>query len=153
MRQKKVKRKVGDFVKVVLQDGAHCYARVLDDPLIAFYDLKTHDDLEIVEIEKRAILFKIWVMNNAITSGRWEVIGHKDLDDTLKESVTFFKEDAISNEVCLYVNSKEIPATREQCKDLERAAVWSAHHVEDRLRDHFEGVPNKWVESLKLKMK
>ena len=31
------------------------------------------------------------------------------------------------------------------------AAVWDPQHVEDRLRDHFAGLPNKWVQSLALR--
>jgi len=34
---------------------------------------------------------------------------------------------------------------------LERAAVWGPSHVEDRLRDHYAGRKNKWVESLRIK--
>ena len=32
---------------------------------------------------------------------------------------------------------------------LFRLAVWEPAHVEDRLRDHYAGAPNKWVESLR----
>ncbi len=39
----------------------------------------------------------------------------------------------------------------EECESYERLAVWDASHVEDRLRDHFEGRPNIWVESLRIK--
>lgn len=48
--------------------------------------------------------------------------------------------------------SVENPATPEECAVLERAAVWDPGHVEDRLRDHFAGQSNKWVESLRLKL-
>jgi len=42
-------------------------------------------------------------------------------------------------------------ASRAECEGLERCAVWEPEHVEDRLRDHFAGKPNVWVESLRLK--
>ena len=49
-------------------------------------------------------------------------------------------------------NTGEITkATREQCEGLECAAVWEAEHVEDRLRDYFDGKPNTWVEQLAIK--
>lgn len=66
------------------------------------------------------------------------------------------KKDPISGECSIYwtdaVSSKfgEIPALLEECENLEVAAVWDAHHVEDRLRDHFDGRPNEWVESMRL---
>jgi len=150
MKPKKVKRRVGDIVKVDLGNQSFCFGRVLDEPLLAFYDLKTDKVMEIDDITRRPLLFKIWVMNHAITSGRWEVIGHRELEGFLTEPTIFFKQDMMSKELSLYVAGEEHPATRQQCKGLERAAVWDPEHVEDRLRDHYLGVSNKWVESMKL---
>lgn len=42
-------------------------------------------------------------------------------------------------------------ATREECEGLEICAVWEAHAVEERIIDHYNGVPNFWVESMKIK--
>jgi hypothetical protein len=39
----------------------------------------------------------------------------------------------------------------EEVKGLERAAVWEADHIEDRLTDYIDGKENKWVKSLELK--
>lgn len=145
-----IKLNIGDIVKVDLGDGYYSFGRVLEEPLIAFYDKRVMETPPIDEIISSPILFKIWVMNHAITSGRWEVIFNKSLDDNLKQPVHFFKQDPINKQVCLYVNSEEIPATKEECEGLERAAVWNPAHVEDRLRDHYLGIPNQWVESLRL---
>jgi hypothetical protein len=151
MARTKLGRKVGDVVKIDMGDGSLCFGRILEEPLMAFYDFKVRGVPNIAEIVSKRILFKIWVMNHAITSGRWPVIGSSPLPKELQQPVTFFKQDPISKEVSLYVNAQEVPATREQCKGLERAAVWDPEHVEDRLRDYFAGVPNQWVESLKIK--
>ena len=43
------------------------------------------------------------------------------------------------------------PATKEECIGLECAAVWDPTHAEDRIRDHYLGRKNKWLESLKIK--
>lgn len=45
------------------------------------------------------------------------------------------------------------PMNYELCKELEREAVWNPEHVESRLDDYYFGRPNKWVESLKAKLK
>lgn len=43
-------------------------------------------------------------------------------------------------------NTGEItPSTKEECRGLESCAVWDMHHVEDRLRDHYNGVPCIWL--------
>lgn len=147
---KKIKRKEGDFVRIRLDNDSACFARVLADPLIAFYDMRAVDSPTVEELESLPILFKIWVMNNAITSGRWPVIGHLPLDASLRQSVNFFKQDPISKKVYIYRDDQEYPASKEDCNGMECAAVWSAEHVEDRLRDHYAGVANKWVESLRI---
>ena len=77
MGNRKVERTVGDVIKIALKDGNFCFGRVLEEPLIAFYDLKTDGVPEIEEIVRLPILFKVWVMNHAITSGSWEVVGHQ----------------------------------------------------------------------------
>ena len=151
MSEKKIALNVGDIVKIDLENGTFCFGRVLEEPLLAFYDLNVTDDPSLEEIVSSPILFKVWVMNHAITSGRWPVIGSLPLDEDLQQPVKFFKQDPISKELCIYINAEEIPASLAECDGLERAAVWNPEHVEDRLRDHYAGVPNQWVESLKIK--
>jgi hypothetical protein len=150
---KRQRRKEGDIVAIDLGDGTLAFARVLREPLLAFYDLRVRNQEtpSIQEIVKRPVLWRIWVMNYAITGGRWKVMGNSPLEEALKREPTFFKQDPISGDVTLYRAETEYPASIEECEHLERAAVWDPEHVEDRLRDHFDGRPNKWVESLRVK--
>lgn len=143
--------KVGAIVKIPLGDGQHTYARILEPPLFAFYDALARDDLDVDTIITKPILFKVWVMRHAITSGRWLKVGHRSLDSDLQQSPFFFKQDALRPEIfTLYRDGKEFPATREESKGLERAAVWEPEHVEERLRDYYAGRANRWVNLLKL---
>ena len=145
-------RTVGDLLKVPLDDRWHTYARVLPEPLVAFYDARTDGDLDPEHVITRAVLFRLWVMNHAITSGRWRRVATLPLERELLEQPVFFKQDAIDPEsLSLYRDGQEIPATRVQCAGLERAAVWEPDHVEDRLRDHYLRQANKWTESLRLR--
>jgi len=147
------RRKSGDIVKVPIDSNWHTYARVLNEPLIAFYDARTNRDLSPEEIVTRPILFTLWVMNRAITSGRWKRVAHISPDPALLKEPAFFKQDTLNPlSYSIYRAGQEIQATKEECRGLERAAVWDAEHVEDRLRDHYLGQPNKWVESLKLQI-
>jgi hypothetical protein len=34
---------------------------------------------------------------------------------------------------------------------LDRAAIWTANHIVDRLNDHFDDRSNKWAVSLRMK--
>ena len=148
-KPKRIRRKVGAVVSIALEDGEYVFGHVLEEPLIVFYDLKVSELPDVETIVQQPVLFKLWVMNHAVTSGRWPVIGQQPLTDDLKKPVVMFKLDPIKKSYSLYQQGRDIPATREQVAGLERAAVWDPAHVEDRLRDHYLGVPNKWVESLK----
>jgi len=151
MAKKKFKLNPGDIVQIKLEDGDFCYGRILEEPMVAFYDKKDGGNSTFGDVILAPILFKICVMNYAVTSGRWRILGTIPLEEELRMPVWFFNEDSISKELFLEMNFEMIPATREECEGLERSAVWDPEHVEDRLRDHFLGKPNKWVESLKLK--
>ncbi len=151
MPPRRARRKVGDILKIDLGDGTFSFGRVLPEPLVAFYDSRSSIEPEIEEILSAKIAFKIWVMNLAITSGRWAVIGSLPLEEHLKAPPMFFKQDPVNGELTVYHLAVETPATREECEGLERAAVWSPEHVEDRLRDFYAKAPNRWVESLQLR--
>lgn len=148
-QSKRIRRRVGDIVKIPLAENSYCFGRVLQEPLMAFYDLLVSTVPDIGRISSSPILFKVWVMNKAITSGRWPVIGNADLDKEITSVPEFFKQDPVSKAFSKYSDGKEKPATQSDCIGLERAAVWEAEHIEDRLRDYYAGRKNKWVESLK----
>lgn len=145
------RRQLGGVVAIPLDENEFAFGRILAKPLIAFYDFKTDQVPPIQDVLQKPILFKIWVMSSAITRGRWPIVGISPLEDKLLESPYFFKSDPISKELSIYRDGKEVPATYEECVGLECAAVWSAHHVEDRLRDHFKGGKNMWAESLQIR--
>ena len=149
---KRQRRKEGDVVKIDLGKKEWTFARVLPKAVFAFYDCFQCPEEELERIVSSAILFKIAVMNDAVTSGRWKVVGHRELPPALLQPVPFAKQDDIDpRQLSIYVDGDERPATREECLPLERAAVWSWEHVEDRLRDHRAGRPCEWVEQMRIK--
>lgn len=151
-KQKKSKGLVvGNIVQILLSDGNHGYGRILVHPLMAFYGISSMNLIDCAEIIASPIAFKVWVMDSAVTSGRWKVVGNAPLEPEHEVSPCFFKQDAISKKLSLYRHGVEGPATLEECEGLERAAVWSAEHVERRLEDYFAGRNNKSVEALQAK--
>ena len=155
-KRKKVRRRTGQVVRIDLANGDHSYGLVLREPLVAIYDkLFTGAEPSVDTIQSLPIAFILMVMNNAITSGRWRVVGRISVPDNLQAPPAFCKADPLSGELSIYQELPELAplyerqASSEECKDLEAAAVWEAEHVEDRLRDHFAGRPNKWVQQLK----
>ncbi len=151
MAKRKIPITVGDILKIDLGDGAICFARALAEPAYAFYDLKVEVVPDLRTVILTPVLFTVWVMNHAVTSGRWEIIGNFPLEKNLEITPKFFKQDPINKKLCIYFQGKEIPASIEECEKLERAAVWEPGHIEDRLRDYFAGRPNQWVDLMKIK--
>ncbi len=147
----KQRRVIGDVVQIDLGAGRFSFGRVLEEPLVAFYDLESSHIPSPQEIVQLPIVFRIWVMNFAITEGDWGVVGNVALTDDLLEPPRFFKRDSISGKLSITRTGggDEVAATQKECEGLECAAVWEPEHVVDRLRDHFAGRPNKWVESMK----
>lgn len=142
---------MGDFVAIPLANGSFAFGRVISEPLIAFYDIYSEEVPDIDKIRVRSVKYILAVMNYAINSGRWKVIGSSLLEDTLREPVSFFMQSRSTGEISIYIDGEIIPASFEECVGLENCAVWDPEHVEDRLLDEFYGRPNKWSEQLSLK--
>jgi Immunity protein 26 len=148
---KRSQRTIGDVVRIDLGAGFHTYARVLQEAGFAFYDCRAQNEVPIAQVVASPVLFQIAVMNHAVTKGRWSVIGHVPPDKAPIKRLPQFIQDPLRPEnFSIYENGAILPATRAEAAGLERAAVWDPEHVEDRLRDHYSGRPNKWLESMKF---
>ncbi|MBC7285150.1 immunity 26/phosphotriesterase HocA family protein [Hoeflea sp.] len=142
----------GSIVKIDMGDGTYCFGQCISDPILGFFDLRTADVPPVEEIAKYGFLFCVWVMRYAVTQGIWEKIGKAPFDRKAVESLKFFKQDSISGRFYIYDPVTDIPVSYEDTIGLERAAAWEPEHIEDRLRDHFAGRPNVWVESMKPRL-
>lgn len=103
MKKKQVRRFEGQVVRIGLDDHSQAFARVLEEPLFAFYDKKylRSESPNLEEICKLPIAFRLWVMNYAVTKGAWEVIGRVPLTSDLK----IRKASSLSNSSARNVNS------------------------------------------------
>lgn len=145
----------GAVVEIPLGDGTHTYGRLLVRPYVEVYDSVTRDAVtDLNAIVARPVLFTVSVFDRAITSGRWPIVGKLPYDEDTAEMPLQFKQDAADLRRCSLIDAwgNITRASLEECQGLERAAVWEAEHIEDRIRDHYAGRPNVWVEQLKLKM-
>lgn len=150
-----LKRTVGDILKIELGDETHSYAHVSTDPLVIFYDCKTSSDLPLSEISQLPVAFRVWVLNADLKRGTWKKVGNVPLAPSHLEQPYMFKQDRITGKLSLHHSdfvdtNYERSASLDECRGLERAAVWEAAHVEDRLRDHDKGVESKWVKLMAI---
>lgn len=149
---KRQQRTVGAIVRVPIDEEYHTYAQILEEADYAFYDARTNGVLSIAEIVTRPVLFVVAVYNHAVNKGHWLKVGKAPIQPSLEKPIPKFIQDAWDpTHLQIYERGQSRPATRAECEGLERCAVWAAEAVEERLRDHYAGRPNKWVESLRLR--
>lgn len=145
-------RRLGDVVRIPLESGYSAYALVLKEATVAVYDIYAANEISIEQLEQKPILFYVAVMDYAIKRGRWKIVGNIPLGSIKADPPPKFIQDPLNKEnFNIYEGGQIRLASRSECRNLERASVWDPKHVEDRIRDHFAGRPNKWVESLKLR--
>lgn len=151
----KKKASPGSLIQIDLGGGVFAYGQVIGKTQIAFFDYfgpaLQNDKIQILDAQK--VIFVLSVMDSAIKSGRWIVVGSTDLRAELKVPKKYFIQDAITKAFSVYdsFTGNISPARFSDISGLECAAVWEAEHVEDRLRDHRTGSRNIWVQQLSPK--
>ena len=153
MLEKTTKRKgfAGRVMAVPLGDGWFAFARALAFPLAEIYNLRSKEMPEVKDLANERVLFRIWLTKQAFTGQRWKQLGVLPLNLGEGSQPWFIKQSPGGTLYRTRDGAEEIPATWDEAALLEAAAVWDPEHVEDRLRDHFSGQPNKWVQSLRPK--
>ncbi len=152
---KRQQRTIGAIFEINIDNQYHVYGQILEKANYAFFDYKAKYKLsEFSILEKVPVLFILAVYNDVITQGHWLKVGKLSIRDDLKILPMKFIQDALHPAIFeLYnPNTGEItPTKKDQIEGLECAAVWDSNHVEDRIRDHYNGVPNVWANQLRIK--
>ena len=144
MKRKGHRLKPGTFLRIPLTDGSFGYGRELSDPYTAFYDYRTAEpSSDLDEIESKPVLFTQAV--RLFADDGWEELGNRKLQGEVAKPVVSFVQDLADFRKCTIYDSDgvEKQATPEECVGLERASVWDARHIVQRLLDHFSGLPNE----------
>jgi hypothetical protein len=155
MPERRQKWTAGAVVVIPLGEGRVGFGQMLDEPEYAFFDTRSSAGSlpALDQLVAQPVLVRLWVMRSAHSKGRWLKIGQAPIAAPLARKVLRFKQDPLepSSIVLTYDGVSGKPVDAKACREIERAAVWDPQHVEDRLRDHFAGRVNKWVESLRVK--
>ena len=144
---------VGTYLSIPLSDGSFGYGRVLSDPYLAFYDYRTAaPELDLDVIAARAVLFSLAVRKKGLE--HWLALGVQALTGAVAAPVVQFMQSLADPRDCVIFASAgvERPATPEECIGLERAAVWEAAHIEQRLLDTFLGRPNATEQQMRVRL-
>lgn len=118
-----MRRREGDLLRIDLGHGRHSYAQVEAEPLLVFFDGAYTEDIAPDRAARLPVLFRIWVMNHAVTRGLWPVIGRQALAPANQREPFFFKRDAVMGGLALYHSSfastnSERAATLPECEGL-----------------------------------
>ena len=134
---------VGTFLRIPLDDGSFGYGRVVNDHCMAFYHHRTTEpssDLDV--IESRPVIFKQSV--RLFDTDSWVTLGVRPLQGEVAQPMVAFRQRLGDYRYCIIWDSTKGSrrATPEECIGLERASVWDAPHIQERLLDTFMGRPN-----------
>jgi len=148
--KKSFRRKIGMVFRVPLGNDKFAYGQMVTLGLYAFFDYQDNgQSTNIGDVLNAKMLFKIIVQIGPLHDGIWSVIGTEPVKEELLIRKNSFKYDRDTKQYVMYeADMKEIPTTEEEIRKqgLEYFAAWGYRLVEDRLRDHFAGRMNYWVE-------
>lgn len=141
----------GTVVRIELGDDSHTYARLLGGFWTAIYDARTSEPMALDTLVNRPVLFTLAVMYTALE--RWSVVDHIPLGDGELPVPDRFQQDPsdLTNISRIDAQDQVHKATFEEVEDLERASIWLAEDVEQRIRDHYAGRPNPKREEQRAK--
>lgn len=131
-KRKRIRPKVGDIFQIPLPDGRFAYGKVFWDASVGIYR-KVFDEPTEPPIRSR-FAFIVGLYDDILKSGVWPIVGHEPFaseEDTWPPPN--YIKDIISGEYSIYHKGEIRPSTKEECRGLEEAAVWDAHHVIDRI--------------------
>lgn len=147
---KKQRITIGAILEINIENNYYVYAQILGNANYAFFDYRTTSQLkDFTVLFDKPVLFIASVYNDIITQGHWLKVGNLELRNDFKVLPMKFIQDALnpdSFELYDPNTGESKPSTKEQIKGLERAAVWEANHIVDRIRDYYNEVPCVWLQ-------
>jgi hypothetical protein len=144
--------KEGSIVKIEISGSRLVFGRLLPGYRIGIYDLITSeiDSLSSIESVIRAPIFLYCVIyKDVITKGVFQIIGFKELSAIDLEKIPpSFTQDLVNIDECVifYYDGKEKKANPEDCINLERASIWEAKGLIQRIEDFYAGRRNPYLE-------
>ena len=132
MKKRRCKINVGDVVQIKLPTGNFAYGRVFKDASIGIY--KHQSELPDQPPREDDYAFIVGFYKDALTSGIWPVIEHRPFasDDTSWPPSNYIY-DRINGQISIYYRGTMRPSTEAECRGMEKAAVWEANHIIDRI--------------------
>lgn len=138
----------GAILEIPINNEYYTYAQILYKSQCAFFDFKSLSPIkDITILANLPVLFITNIYKEVVTKGVWQKIGKLPIRDEFKNPPMQYIYHDYSGKFECYnpMTGKIFPIEKEQAVGLERAAVWDAHHIVDRIYDHYNGTPCKWL--------
>ena len=146
IRQRRV---VGAVMEINIDNEYYVYAQSYPHSQEVVFDYRSSEPLKDLSVLLSAKqLFRIAVYRRVIGSGYWKKVGKLPLREDLlpvQMKYIYHKFDSIQFEIYNPATGKVTPATKDECRGLEEAAVWDYGAIIDRIRDYYNGVPCIWL--------
>jgi hypothetical protein len=145
--------KSGDIFRVGAGSDAYAYGVMLSVfPYVAFYPKDT--EFRVDDPPTEPPMFIVLVERSAYARGGWGApIGR--LPESLLPSIPrFFWQSEVNKADCKIVEpiKHRVTASPADCVGLEPEAIWAKEHIESRILDAYAGRPNRFLESLRVKL-
>ncbi len=144
----------GSIVKIPIANGFHTYGRLLLRPYIEVFDCKTMDEIDDLDIiSRKPVLFTVcFFYRQSISNGLWEIVGKLPFDESTINIPKQYRQPYHDASKCTIVDifGNETPASIEECRGLERLAVWLPDNIVRRLNNHYDGIPDPSEKTLRL---
>jgi hypothetical protein len=149
MSNRKIRYRIGDVVAIPLYMGGFGYGHILTKTIIEFYEIHSTQLLPVEEVISQPVLFKLWVDDEAVSNGAWQIIGNTPLSKDLQKIPLMFIWSFLQDIPHIISETGEmIPATVEECQGLEKANMWGPDAVRCRLQDALTGKGDRWIQRI-----
>jgi hypothetical protein len=131
-KAKRIKPQVGDIFEIRLPDDRFAYGKVFRDASIGVYEKIFSSPAE--PPINSSFAFIVGLYDDILKSGMWPIVSHEPFGSVEAEwPPPACIKDVISGGYSIYHKGEIRASTAEECVGLEKAAVWDADHVIDRI--------------------
>jgi hypothetical protein len=139
-RKKRIRLSPGKLIGVRLEDGGYCFGIVAAGEDVAFFKLHSFDAaLPVNDILSCPVMFRVHVAKSSYREENWDVLEKHPLPPGLGDISVYWNQPVGDNQLNLMGLNKFRPISIDEARKLERAAVWFAPQIEDRLSCNLDG--------------
>ena len=124
--------RLGDVYAIPLPNGKYAFGRTFKDANIAIYQYIGNAISDLPKTEEYQ--FTVGVYKDVLKSGKWPFVENRPFEsDEEAWPPPEYVFDSISGKYSIYHKGEFRASSKSECEGLERAAVWEAPHIIDRI--------------------